>query len=101
MAAFKGGRNFRIQIALGSIAVILAVIFKLTPQEWITLIMIIAMVLILELINTTIEAVVDMVSPEISSMAKLAKDISAASVLIAAVASVFIGAFLFLPKLMQ
>jgi diacylglycerol kinase len=99
--AFLTGRNFRIQIFAAVLATIIGVVLKISNQEWVTLILIMAMVLILELINTSIEAIVDMVSPEISQKAKLAKDVSAASVLVAAIASVFIGLFLFLPKILQ
>lgn len=99
--AFIGGRNFRIQIAAGVIASIIAVILKISSQEWIDLILIMATVLILELINTSIEAIVDIVSPEIRDKAKVAKDVSAASVLVASIAAVFIAVFLFLPKLIR
>jgi diacylglycerol kinase len=53
----------------------------------------------LELINTSIEEIVNIVSPEIKPEAKIAKDVAAASVLIASIASVLIAAFLFLPKI--
>ncbi len=96
-AAVKG-RNFRIQIILGAIAILLAVIFQISVFEWLVLTLIIACVLILELINTAIEEIVNMVSPEIQERARIAKDVSAAAVLVAAIASVFIGIFLFLPK---
>lgn len=92
------GRNFRIQVIIGIIASILAVVLKFNPIEWAILTITIACVIILELMNTAIEAIVDMVSPEIKNEAKIAKDVAAASVLIASIASVLIGAFLFLPK---
>lgn len=93
------GRNFRIQVTLGVLASILAVILKFNPIEWTILIITIASVIILELMNTAIEAIVDMVSPQIQEKAKIAKDVAAASVLISSVASILIGIFLFLPKL--
>ncbi len=99
--AFISGRNFRIQIAAAVLASILATVLKISHQEWVMLVLITALVLILELINTSIEAIVDMVSPEISEKAKIAKDVSAASVLIASVASILIAFFLFLPKIIQ
>jgi diacylglycerol kinase len=60
-----------------------------------------ASVLILELINTAIEAIVDMVSPEIQEKAKIAKDVSAGAVLVASIAAVFIGGLIFLPKILH
>jgi len=99
--AFINGRNFRIEVFAGIAAIILGLILRLDPFEWLDLTLVIASVLILELINTAIEAIVDMVSPEIQPKAKIAKDVAAASVLVASIAAVFIGVFLFLPKLLK
>lgn len=96
---FKKGRNFRIQILAGFLAVIFGLILRFTPTEWAILVITIASVLILELINTSLESIVDIVSPEVRPEAKIAKDVAAASVLIASVASIFIGALLILPKI--
>lgn len=93
------GRNFRIQFVLGIIASALAYYLKFTTDEWAILVITIASVLILELINTALESIVNIVSPEIRSEAKIAKDVAAASVLIASIASIFIAVFLFLPKI--
>ena len=97
--AITKGRNFRIQILLGAASVILGIIFKISSFEWLSLILIIASVLILELINTAIEEIVNIVSPEIQERAKIAKDVSAAGVLIAAIAAIFIGAVIFIPRI--
>ncbi len=98
--AVTKGRNFRIQISLGLLAIFLGLVFKISGLEWLHLILIITLVLILELINTSLEAIVDLVSPEIQDKAKVAKDVAAATVLIASIASVFIGAIIFIPKLL-
>ena len=92
-------RNFRIQILLGGLSVVLGIILKISSFEWLSLILIIASVLILELINTAIESIVDIVSPQIQEKAKVAKDVSAATVLVAAIAAIFIGAVIFLPRI--
>jgi diacylglycerol kinase len=99
-AEITKGRNFRIQIAAGLIATILGFILKLSPEEWLDLVIIITLVLVLELVNTSIEALVDLASPEIQEKAKLAKDVAAATVLVASVGSVAIGVLVFLPKLL-
>lgn len=100
-AAVIKGRNFKIQLTIGTLAVILGVILKLNFAEWLDLVIIIILVLILELVNTSIEAIVDMVSPEIQEKAKLAKDVAAATVLVASIGSIIIGVLLFLPKLLK
>lgn len=96
--AVTKGRNFRIQILIGAASVILAFIYRISSLEWLSLILIIASVLILELVNTAIEEIVNIVSPEIQERAKIAKDVSAASVLIAAIAAIFIGIVIFVPR---
>lgn len=98
--AILKGRNFRIQIAIGALACVLGLILKLNATEWLDLVLIITLVLILELVNTTIEAIVDIVSPEIQPKAKIAKDVAAATVLLASLGSIIIGALLFLPKIL-
>lgn len=98
--ALKKGRNFRIQVGAGILALTLGVILKLSSYEFIDLIIIISLVLILELLNTAIESIVNIVSPEIRAEAKVAKDVSAAAVLIASIGAILIAAFIFPPKLL-
>jgi len=100
-AAVIKGRNFRIQIAMGTFAIILAALLKIRLDEWVALILIITFILILELVNTSIESIVDLVSPEIRGEAKVAKDVAAAAVLLASVTSIFLGALILLPKLLK
>ena len=85
---------------MGIAAVILGVILKISPSEWFDIILIIAFVLILELINTALESIVDIASPEIQEKAKIAKDVSAGAVLVASLAAASIGAIIFLPKML-
>jgi len=98
-SAITKGRNFRIQLSLGVLAIILGLILKLNYPEWLDLTIVITFVLILEIMNTAIEAFVNLVSPEIKEQARLAKDVAAASVLAASIGSVIVGALLFLPKI--
>lgn len=96
---FKKGRNFRIQVFMGVLATATGVILNISPEEWFDLIIVIASVLILELVNTAIEAMVDIISPEINPRAKIAKDVSAGAVLVASIAAIFIGLLIFVPKI--
>lgn len=93
-------RNFKIQLLFGALAVILGFTLKLSMSEWLDLVIVITLVLIFELINTAIEEMVDLVSPEIREKARIAKDVAAATVLVASIGSVIIGALLFLPKIL-
>lgn len=104
--AFQGLRtainnepNFRIQIFLALLAMLAGALLKLSLLEWLFLTFTIFFVLILELLNTVLENVVNIASPEINPYAKIAKDVSAAGVLMAAILSIIVGIILFLPKI--
>lgn len=96
---FATQRNARIQLTVACVAVVLSAWLRISRAEWSVLVLAIAAVLILEGLNTAIEAVVDLASPEQHKLAKVAKDVSAGTVLIAAIASAVIGAIIFLPRL--
>ena len=97
---FRNEPNFRIQLSGAVLAMVTGVILKISFFEWIILIITIFLVLLLELINTTFEAMVDLFSPEISEKAGLAKDASAASVFVASILAVIVGVMIFLPKML-
>ena len=92
-------RNARIEVGLGVLAVGIGVWLGLSAAEWAVLALTIALVLILEGLNTALELTVDLASPERHPYAKAAKDVSAGMVLVAALASLAVGAALFLPRL--
>lgn len=98
--AFIYGRNFKIQMGFAILISVLGSVLKISSFEWLALILIISSVLILELINTALETVVDMVSLNFHPLAKIAKDCAAGAVLIASFASVLIGIIIFLPRLL-
>ncbi|MXV51098.1 diacylglycerol kinase [Pedobacter sp. HMF7647] len=97
--AFKSQVNFKIEIFIALAAIIISFILKISFHEFLWIILSIAIVLIAELLNTAIEILVDFVSPGYHEKAGRIKDISAGLVLVAAIASACIGAFIFLPKL--
>jgi len=97
--AFRNEPNLRIHAVFAVLALTAGVILKLTTVEWLFLTFTIVWVISLELLNTVLEAVVDLVSPEVQGAAKIAKDVSAACVLVAAFLSVIVGIVLFLPKI--
>ncbi len=105
--AFRGLRdalrvetNLRIHLLVAVTAVVLAGYLRFNFFEWIILTLTISFVFSLELINTTLETLTDIVSPEIKEKARIAKDVSAASVMIAALTAIIIGALLYLPKIL-
>jgi undecaprenol kinase/diacylglycerol kinase (ATP) len=90
-------RNARIELAVGIVVLVVAVWVGVTPVEWAVLAITITIVLALEALNTALELVVTLGSPERHPLAKAAKDVSAAMVLIAAVGSVLVGIAIFRP----
>ncbi len=98
-SAFKTEKNMKIHILIMLLVIIAGIIFKITINEWITCIILFAIVISSELINTAIEATVDIASPQINEKAKLAKDVAAGAVLVNAIASVIIGMIIFVPKI--
>ncbi len=97
--AFKNEPNLRIHLVIGLVAIVLALFLNFSLIEWILLVFTIYFVIVLELINTVLESVVDLVSPEIQPKAKIAKDVSAAVVLFAAATALIVGVLLFGPKI--
>ncbi|MEO1994533.1 MAG: diacylglycerol kinase family protein [Planctomycetaceae bacterium] len=88
---WRNERNLRIQGLAGLLVVVAAVVLQLPPLECSVLVLTIGCVLALEMMNTAIERVVDLASPEYHQLAKLSKDVAAGSVAIAAIAAVIIG----------
>ena len=96
----KYSRNFRIQLLCSLITNFLGCLLKLNSIESIVIIATIFSVLILEILNTSIESLVDLiVGKKYSKPAKICKDCSAASVLIASINSIFVAAYVFFPKI--
>jgi diacylglycerol kinase len=98
-AAYRNEPNLRIH-SLASVAVVaLAAWLGLKAGDWTALFIVIGLVWCAELFNTAVEAVVDLASPQFHAKAKLAKDTSAAAVLLAAVTAALVGLLILGPPL--
>lgn len=73
--------------------------FKISSMEWIAVVFAIGIVISAEMLNTAIEKLTDMVSPQINEQAKIVKDLAAGAVLIASLTAFIIGLIIFLPKI--
>ena len=99
--ACRTQRNFRIHLGVAVVAISLSVWLQLTRVELVLVALTCGMVMVLELINTALEAVVDLaVGDRYHQLAKIAKDCAAAAVLVAAAVAVLVAAFLLLPPLL-
>ena len=96
---FRTQRNARVHLAAGAAACGLAFWLGISRAEWAVLVFTIALVLILEGLNTSIELAIDLASPKIHPFAKAAKDVAAGMVLIGAIASVAVGGLILGPPL--
>jgi len=89
--------NSRIHLLAAVIVIILGFIFRISLADWSLLILVIGLVFLSELINSSLEAISDVVKPEWNEKILRAKDYAAAAVLVTAVISVFIGGIIFIP----
>ena len=93
----KKERNMKIHCAAAILVVIAGVILKISSLEW-CICLTTLLIMALELVNTAVEAVVDLVTEERKPLAKIAKDTAAGAVLIAAIMAAIAGIIIFLPK---
>ena len=94
-------RNARIHVVMGCVVLGLATWLQLDRLSLAVLVLTIGAVLAAETINTTVEALVDLLSPEFHDRAKIAKDVAAGAVLIVSLAAIVIGVLLLGPPLWQ
>lgn len=104
--AFKGIKytlltqhNFRIHTVLAIIAILLGFFLKISWLEWISIIIVIGIVLAAEIINSSIEELTNLISPDKNKKAGIIKDLSAGGVLILAISAFITGTIIFLPKI--
>ena len=93
-------RNFHIELCFMVLCIILGFAFGISTTEWLVVVVCFGMVLGGECINSSIEAVVDLASPEFHELARKAKDAAAGGVLLFSVASFVIGLIIFLPRIL-
>lgn len=98
---FLEEHNARIHLVSMVIAIVLGFVFKISLNEWISLIVVMGLVFICELINTSLEAMADFASTEKHPQIKKVKDLAAASVLISAVVALLVGIIIFYPKIIE
>lgn len=95
---FKTQHNAWIHAIAAVIVVVLGFALNVNNMEWCLLAVSFALVFISEMLNTAIEFLTDIVSPQYNLQAKKVKDVAAGAVLISAIAAVVIGVIIFLPK---
>ena len=97
----KKERNMKIHCLAMLCVVAAGFVFRISVSEWCICLILFGMILSLELVNTAMEAVVDLVTEERRPLAQLAKDTEAGAVLIAAIMAAGVGLLIFVPKVLE
>jgi len=95
VSVIRTQHNFRIQLTAFVMVIAAGFLFRITLPEWCIILLVSALVLSLEIINTAMELMVDLISPEFQEKAGLIKDLSAAAVLVASIIAVITGLVIF------
>ena len=95
---FVNDRNGKIHLTITLIVLAASLGFQITSIEWVLILLCVAMVIGLEMLNSALEKLSDMVEPNHHPTIKVIKDVSAAAVVLASIISVIIGIIIFLPK---
>lgn len=93
-------RNFRIQVIVALVAFLLGVLFNISTIEWFVILICSGIVIGLEMVNTTIEKLSNLITETIHPQIKQIKDIAAGAVGLVSIISMIIGFIIFLPKLL-
>ena len=94
-------RNMKIHCVMAVLVVIGGFVLHISQIEWFICLILFGLVMSLEMVNTAIEATVDLVTQERKPLAKKAKDVAAGAVLISAIMAAIIGCIIFIPKLIM
>ncbi len=97
--AIRTQRNARVHAAIGTVAIVLGIVLRISPVEFAIVFVAITGVFIAEMFNTVAEACVDLATSEYHPLARIAKDVAAGAVLLNAMLSVAIGVFVYVPHL--
>ena len=98
---FKTQRNLKIQLLAGIIVTVLGIVLKISNTEWAILMLSVFLVLGTEMMNTAVEAAVDLYTEEYNEKAKIAKDVAAGAVVLTALNAVIVSYFLFADKIIE
>ncbi len=96
-----GGTNFKVQLVLGALSFLAGYVLSIHTGEWLVLIIFTVLVLSLEMLNTSVEKICDLVSKDFHPQIKIIKDVAAGAVLVSAIGSAVSGLVIFLPKILS
>ena len=97
-SCIKNERNMKIHCVMALLVTAAGFVLEISVTEWCICLILFALIFSLEMVNTAVESVVDLVTLEKKPLAKIAKDTAAGAVLAAAILSAIIGCVIFVPK---
>lgn len=97
--AFKYEQNIIVHTLITILVIILGILLKISHYEWLICFILFGLVIATELINTSIEAIVDLICPKKDPVAKIAKDTASGAVLVFASVAAVAGLIIFIPKI--
>lgn len=95
--AFWTQRNIRIHVTIAAIVMTVGIYLELSFYELVAIVLAISFVLMAEMVNTSIEEVVNLVSPKRKKGATIAKDVAAGAVLFSSICAIIVGCLIFIP----
>ena len=98
---FLHERNGKIQLAIAAMVTALSIAVQISTTQWLVVLVCMALVISLEMLNTALENLCNLVQEEYHPLIKIVKDVAAAAVLFTAIISVAIGLIIFLPKIIS
>lgn len=98
---FVAEQNFRVQLVAAAVVLLLAAFFPLRLWETILVFLMVMFVLVMELLNTALEKLTDLLKPRLHYYVKTIKDIMAAAVFLTSLGALFVGAVIFIPYFIQ
>ena len=101
LTSFVIGRNIKVHYIAALAAILGSLYFGISKVEFLIILLVSTQVICLEMVNTAIERTVDLVTVEYHLYAKIAKDIAAGAVLVAAIFATIIGGIIFLPYIFK
>jgi undecaprenol kinase len=98
---FKNEQNFRLQVWIAVVVIILMIALPVSQLEAVALIFVISAVLILEILNTVVERFIDLLKPRLHHYSEIIKDMMAAAVLLTSLVSAAVGILIFYPYIAE
>jgi diacylglycerol kinase len=98
---FRNERNGRLQVLIACFVLLAGILFSISITEWLIIFLFMALVLSLEMLNSALEKLCDLISPDWHPQIKVIKDMAAGAVLWSSIMSIIAGLCLFIPKIIE